>query len=159
MPGSEYTFGYSLTRTIMSKLTYIETCPLDQFILRKVLSRYGTSCEVRCTDSSIGVLSQLSSRSLSAETMPDMIVLDIYNPEINVWDFLDKVKWLYPTFPKPLEIYILSASKFASDLERARKYWFVKAFMLKPVTKEMIIDLINRKQGNTRRFPMLESVN
>ena len=143
----------------MSKLTYIETCPLDQFILRKVLSRYGTSCQVRCTDSSIGVLSLLSSRSLTAKNMPDMIVLDIYNPEINVWDFLDRIKWLYPTFPKPLEIYILSASKFASDVERARKYWFVKAFMLKPVTKEMIIDLINKKQGNTRRFPMLESVN
>jgi DNA-binding NarL/FixJ family response regulator len=143
----------------MSKLTYIETCPLDQFILRKVLSRYGTSCEVRCTGSSIGVLSQLSSRGLDAENMPDMIVLDIYDAEINVWDFLDKIKWLYPTFPKPLEVYILSASRFTADVERARKYWFVKAFMLKPVTKEMIIDLINRKQGNTRRFPMLESVN
>ena len=143
----------------MSKLTYIETCPLDQFILRKVLSRYGTSCEVRCTDSCLGVLSLLSSRGLSDENMPDMIVVDLYNPEINVWDFLDKVKWLYPTFPKPLEIYILSASKFSADVERARKYWFVKAFMLKPVSKEMIIDLINKKQGNSRRFPMLESIN
>ena len=143
----------------MSKLTYIETRPLDQFILRKVLSRYGTSCEVKCTDSSIGVLSMLSSRSLSAETMPDMIILDLYDPGMNVWDFLDRIKWLYPTFPKPLEIYILSASKFAPDVECARKYWFVKAFMLKPVTKEMIIDLINKKQGNSRRFPMLEAVN
>jgi hypothetical protein len=31
--------------------------------------------------------------------------------------------------------------------------------MLKPVSKEMIIDLINKKQGNSRRFPMLESIN
>lgn len=143
----------------MSKLTYIETRLLDQFILRKVLSRYGTSCEVRCTDSSLSVLSMLSSRSLSDETMPDMIILDLYNPGMNVWDFLDRIKWLYPTFPKPLEIYILSASKFASDVERARKYWFVKAFMLKPVTKEMMVDLINKKQGHSSRFPMLESVN
>jgi DNA-binding NarL/FixJ family response regulator len=143
----------------MSKLTYIETCPLDQFILRKVLSRYGTSCEVRCTDSCLGILSLLSSRGLNDENMPDMVVLDLYNPEINIWDFLDKIKWLYPTFPKPLEIYILSASKFSADVERARKYWFVKAFMLKPVSKEMIIDLINKKQGNSRRFPMLESIN
>jgi DNA-binding NarL/FixJ family response regulator len=143
----------------MSKLTYIEPCPLDQFILRKVLSRYGTSCEVRCTDSCLGILSLLSSRGLNDENMPDMVVLDLYNPEINIWDFLDKIKWLYPTFPKPLEIYILSASKFSADVERARKYWFVKAFMLKPVSKEMIIDLINKKQGNSRRFPMLESIN
>jgi CheY-like chemotaxis protein len=159
MPEWGYNFDYSLTRTIMSKLTYIETCPLDQFILKKVLSRYGTSCEVKCTDSCIGVLSLLSSRSLSAKTMPDIIILDVYNPGMNVWDFLNRIKWLYPTFPKPLEIYILSASKFATDVERARKYWFVKAFMLKPVTKENIIDLINKKEGNAHRFPMLEATN
>ena len=143
----------------MSKLTYIENCELDQFILKKVLSRYGTSCEVKCTDSCIGVLSLLSQRSLSAETMPDIILLDIYNPGVNVWDFLDRIKWLYPTFPKPLEVYILSACKFPSDVERARKYWFVKAFMLKPVTKEIILDLINRKEGHVRKFPMLEATN
>lgn len=143
----------------MSTLTYIEDCPLDQFILRKVLSRYGRSCKVKCTDSCIGVLTLLSQRSLTQDTMPDIILLDIYNPGMNVWDFLDRIKWLYPTLPKPLEVYILSACKFADDVERARKYWFVKAFMLKPVTKEMIVDLINRKEDRTRRFPMLESAN
>lgn len=143
----------------MSKLTYIENCQLDQFILKKVLSRYGTSCEVKCTDTCIGVLSLLSQRCLNAETMPDIILLDIHNPGVNVWDFLDKIKWLYPTFPKPLEVYILSACKYPDDVERARKYWFVKAFMLKPVTKENILDLINRKEGHVRRFPMREAIN
>lgn len=143
----------------MSKLTYIENCELDQFILKKVLARYGTSCEVKCTETCIGVLSQLSQRRLSADTMPDIILLDIHNPGVNVWDFLNRIKWLYPTFPKPLEVYILSACKFPYDVERARQYWFVKAFMLKPVTKEVILDLINRKEGHARRFPMLEAIN
>ena len=143
----------------MSKLTYIENCQLDQFILKKVLLRYGASCEVKCTDSCISVLSLLSQRSLSADTMPDIILLDIHDPGVNVWDFLNKIKWLYPTFPKPLEVYILSACKFPADVERARKYWFVKAFMLKPITKENILDLINRKEGHVRRFPMLEAIN
>lgn len=53
----------------MNKLTYIDDCQLDQFILRKVLSRYGTSCEVKCTDTCIGVLSILSQRQLDEETM------------------------------------------------------------------------------------------
>jgi CheY-like chemotaxis protein len=139
----------------MNKLTYIDDCQLDQFILRKVLSRYGSSYEVKCTDTCIGVLSLLSQRSLNEETMPDTILLDIYMPGLNVWDFLDRIKWLYPTFSKPLEVYILSACRQAADVERAKKYRFVKAFMLKPVTREMIEDLMRRKEARLHRFPAL----
>ena len=140
----------------MNKLTYIDDCQLDQFILRKVLSRYGSSCEVKCTDTCIEVLSMLSQRGLDEETMPDIILLDIYMPGLNVWDFLDRIKWLYPNFPKPLEVYILSAGRSAQDMERAKKYWFVKAFMLKPITKELIKDLIRIKETCNEKLPVLE---
>jgi len=141
----------------MNKLTYIDDCQLDQFILKKVLSRYGTSYQVNCTDTCIGVLSLLSQSRLDKHAMPDIILLDIYMPGVNVWDFLDRIKWLYPTFPKPVEVYILSACRHAADVERAKKYWFVKEFMLKPVTKEMIQHLIRKKEGQLSRFSILET--
>jgi CheY-like chemotaxis protein len=139
----------------MSKLTYIDDCELDQFILRKILSRYGSSCEVKCTDTCIGVLSLLSQYRLNEEQVPDIILLDIYMPGLNAWDFLDRIAWLYPTLPKPIEIYILSACRYAEDVERAKKYSFVKAFMLKPVTKEMLLDLIAQKELPEEKFAML----
>jgi two-component SAPR family response regulator len=89
--------------------------------------------------------------------MPDIILLDIYIPGINVWDFLDRIRWLYPTFPKPVEVYILSAVRYAADVERAKKYWFVKEFMLKPVTKEMIQQLIRKKEAFSNSISMLET--
>jgi CheY-like chemotaxis protein len=126
----------------MSKLTYIDDCQIDQFILRKILTRYGSSCEVRCTDTCIGLLSQLSKRNVDEDQIPDIILLDIYLPGLNAWDFLDRLKWLTPNLPKPISVFILSACRHTKDVERAKKYPFVKAFMLKPVTKEVIQKLV-----------------
>ena len=143
----------------MSKLTYIDDCQLDQFILRKILTRYGSSCEVKCADTCIGVLSLLSQRGLDEDQIPDIILLDIYMPGFSAWDFLDRVRWLYPTFPKPVEVYILSACKHPSDVERSKQYHFVKAFMLKPITKEAIQELMRQKEPPVSRFNMIEALN
>ena len=141
----------------MNKVTYIDDCQLDQFILRKILTRYGSSCEVNCTDTCLDVLSLLSQRKLDEEQMPDIILLDIYIPGINAWDFLDRIKWLYPSLPKPLDVYILSANKYPEDVERAKEYAFVKAFMLKPITKEMLQKLVLQIESPIDRFVLIET--
>ena len=143
----------------MNELIYLDDRQLDQFILRKVLSRYGSSCEVKCTDSCIGVLSLLSQRRLDADQIPDIILLDIYMTGFNAWDFLDKVKWLYPTLPKHVEIYILTASIYPADVERAKRYRFVKAFLPKPVTKEVVQKLIGERESFKRKIKVIEMVN
>jgi CheY-like chemotaxis protein len=140
----------------MSKLTYIDDCPLDQFILRKILTRYGSACEVKCTDTCIDVLSLLSQRRLDEDQVPDIILLDIYMPGLNAWDFLDRVKWLYPSLPKPVNVFIISACKFDEDVERAKKYHFVKAFMLKPITKEVLQKLVLQIESPDK-FELIEA--
>ena len=154
IPGKLY---FWLTKpTPMNKLTYIDDSPLDQFILKRMLSRHGSSCQVKCTDSCLGLLSLLSQPRLQADQMPDIILLDIYMPGVNPWDFLDRVRWLYPTLPKPVKIYILSARKCPADVERAKSYPFVKAFMLKPITKEILERLMMQIKFPANRFAMLE---
>lgn len=141
----------------MSKLTYIENRPLDQFILQKILSRYGSSCEVNCTDTCIDVLSLLSRYRLDEQQVPDIILLDIYMPGFNPWDFLDRLQWLYPTLPKQVSVYILSASGHPADVARAKKYRFVKAFMLKPITKEVLLELINLNEVTSSPHCLVEA--
>jgi CheY-like chemotaxis protein len=143
----------------MSTLTYIDDRQLDQFILRKILSRYGSSCEVKCTDSCIGVLSLLSQYNATSEQLPDIILLDMYMQGFNPWDFLDRVKWLYPGLPKAVDIYILSACNYKADIERAKQYPFVKAFMLKPITKEVLQRLIQQKDQQLNRFAIMGAAN
>lgn len=143
----------------MSKLTYIDDCQLDHFILKKIISRFGSSCEVKCTDTCIEVLSLLSQHRQDAEKLPDIILLDIYMPEFDAWDFLDKVQILYSNLTKAVEIYILSACKYPEDVERVKQYPFVKAFILKPITKEVLLKLIRQKESSFSKFTSMETPN
>src|SRR6201987_4883680 len=126
----------------MNKLTYIDNCELDQFILRKILSRYGSTFEVNSTGSGNDVLAQLGKRYFDGDSLTDIILFDIYSPGFNAWKFLDNLQLLYPKLAKPVEVYVLSATKYSRDVERLKKYRFVKAFIMKPITKEIFLRLI-----------------
>ena len=129
----------------MNKLTYIDDRQLDQFILRKVLSRFGSSFEVKCTDTGNEVLNLLSKNRFNRDELPDIILLDIYMNGFDNWDFLDKVQQIIPSLAKPLKVYILSASQYPEDVERARRYPCVKAFILKPITVGVLQKLMKQK--------------
>lgn len=144
----------------MNKLTYIDDCQLDHFILRKILSRYGLPLEVRCTGYGDNVLNQIMQQRNDENSLPDIILLDIaYNPAFDAWGFLDKIKAIYPLLAKPMEIYVLSASKYPSDVERLKQYGFVKAFIVKPITKEVLLQLIRQKKIAMNNFVTVEAQN
>lgn len=143
----------------MNKLTYIDQCQLDHFILRKILSRYGLPFEVKCSDSCKEVLDQLVLQRAHTENLPDIIFLDIHSAEFDAWEFLDKVQLLYPAFSKSIEIYILSASRYQGDIDRLRQYDLVKAFILKPITKEVLQQLIIQRELAESRFATIEALN
>ncbi len=143
----------------MNKLTYIDNCQLDHFILRKILSRFGSAYDVKCTDTGKGILNLLSRHTIDVDRLPDIILLDIYIPGFDSWEFLDKMQALYPYLPKKIEIYILSASNYPADIERAQMYSCVKAFILKPITKEVMLKLISYKESSINKFTALEYQN
>ena len=144
----------------MNKLTYIDDCQLDHFILRKILSRYGFPLEVRCTGHGDYVLDQLTQQYAEADKLPDIILLDIaYTPGFDAWGFLDNLRALYPLLAKPVEVYILSASKYPADVERLKRYDFVRAFIVKPITKEVLLKLIRLKEMSFNKFAGAEVQN
>jgi len=136
----------------MNKLTYIDDCRLDQFIFKKLLSRYGSPVEVECLDTAVEALIQLKRKCLDSDGLPDIILLDIYNPFLDAWNFLDRVQALYPALAKPVEVYILSASRYPTDVERLKQYDFVKAYIIKPVTREVLEQLVREKELTQNRL-------
>ena len=141
----------------MQTLTCIDNCELDVFILKKILSGYGIPFNVKSADTGSEVIRKLSKYKTDGSELPDIILLDIYMPGFDAWDFLDRMNWLYPTLAKSVEVYVLSAHKYPNDVERARQYPFVKAFILKPITKQVLLKLIDQKKALFQRFTMLEA--
>jgi CheY-like chemotaxis protein len=143
----------------MNKLTYIDDRQLDQFILRKILTRYGSPFEVKCTGSGNEVLAQLTRQSADTDNLPDILMLDIYSSGVDAWNFLDKLRALYPLLANPVDVYVLSASKYPEDVAQLKQYDFVKAFIVKPITKEVLLQLVRQRVLSVSRFVTLEAQN
>ncbi len=127
----------------MKKLIFIDDSPLDQFILKRISTKYKLGCDVSCTDNGEEVIEFLDQHKCDKNDLPDIILVDIYMPQFNGWAFLDKIQYLYPTLIRPLKIHILSSSISPRDITHARQYSCVDSYIFKPITKELLEKLVD----------------
>ncbi|QIE59472.1 response regulator [Rasiella rasia] len=76
----------------------------------------------------------------SKEELPDLILLDLNMPIMDGWQFLDnftKIK-----VEKEIIIYIVSSSIDPIDIEKSKTYASVSNFVVKPITFDKIIELM-----------------
>jgi len=73
---------------------------------------------------------------------PSILFLDLNMPEMNGWDWLYKFEQLPHTIKKHITVYILSSSVSSKDSEKARANVYVKGYILKPLNKAKVIDVL-----------------
>lgn len=134
----------------MKKLIFIDDSPLDQFILKRVLNKYKLPYEVNCTADADEVITYLEHNRSDSSSLPDVILLDIYMPQLDGWVFLEKAQGLYPTLSKPVKFYILSSAIIPADIQRAKHFECVRSFIFKPITKEALEKLIDEEITNAK---------
>ena len=73
--------------------------------------------------------------------LPDVILLDINMPIMDGWQFIEKLRAIFPEISKRTGIYIVSSSIAYSDKERAENYPEVKGFLSKPLTVKALKEI------------------
>lgn len=73
---------------------------------------------------------------------PNMIFLDINMPRMNGWEFLEEYKKLTPEQQAENIVIMLSTSCNPDDLERAETNPFIKEYRSKPLTDEILEELL-----------------
>lgn len=129
----------------MKKLIFIDDSQLDHYILKRILHKYKLAYEVNCTADGEEVIKYLERHKRDKNTLPDVILLDLYMPQFDGWTFLEKVQGLYQQLSKPIKIYILSASINPKDIDRAKRFPVVKSFVFKPITKNALERLVDEE--------------
>lgn len=74
--------------------------------------------------------------------IPDYVLLDINMPLINGWDFLELIAVHHKEMAEKPKIYIVTSSIDKKDKNQALAFSFVKDFLSKPLTKEVIKQII-----------------
>jgi len=78
------------------------------------------------------------------QTHPDIIFLDINMPKMNGWEFLKAYKELKADQKAKVVIAMLTTSINPSDKERAEQFPDIIGFNSKPLTEEMISEILER---------------
>jgi len=79
-----------------------------------------------------------------SENLPDYIFLDINMPYVDGWMFLEDYAGLKINLSKTISIFMVSSSIDPRDMDRARKNSDIREYVIKPVTREMFIELLQK---------------
>ncbi|WNH10485.1 response regulator [Thalassobellus suaedae] len=78
------------------------------------------------------------------DALPEIIFLDLSMPIMDGWQFLEEFSKLHPELAKKVTIYICSSSISPRDILRAKTINEVSDYIIKPITKDKLEDIIHR---------------
>jgi CheY-like chemotaxis protein len=121
----------------------VDDVPVNNLLARRIIEKTYPDALVRCfteVDTVIGYLSGLVGTPESAAE--SILLLDIYMPGLNGWDFLQLFEQFESgSFPN-MKIWMLSSSISNADKERAEAIPLVAGYILKPFSADKIREIV-----------------
>ena len=104
---------------------------------------FGQHIHIGCENGE-DALDFLKSNSENVDSLPDYIFLDINMPIVDGWMFLDDYAHLKNKLSKNILIYMISSSIDPRDMTRAKQNQEIRQYIIKPVTREKFIELLDQ---------------
>ncbi len=124
-------------------LWIIDDDPMSSFYIKRLAELGELANIITIYNTAQGAINYLLHHKKTAEHLPDIILLDIYMPEVDGWEFLTQLRGIEDQLIKKAGIYIISSSNHPRDLTRAESFPDVKAYFQKPVTLEVLKEMVS----------------
>jgi CheY-like chemotaxis protein len=134
----------------IGNLWIIDDDPMASFYIKRLAELGELANIITIYDKSQWAIDYLLHHKKSLEHLPDVILLDIYMPEMDGWGFLEAFGNIKEQLSKKIDIYIISSSNHPKDLDRAKTFSDVNAYLQKPVTKEALMNLVGKRAAMNR---------
>ena len=122
----------------------VDDNPDDNFFHERVIRKGQFAHCIIPKESAKDALTYLKSKSKDDPDQIDIIFLDINMPGMNGWEFLEEYGKLEKELQGGMVIIMLTTSDNPDDKLKATKWNFVADFRTKPLTSQMLDDIIER---------------
>jgi two-component SAPR family response regulator len=116
----------------------------DNFFHEREIKKNNLATVVITKHTGVAALKYLKSEKENKEMQPDLIFLDINMPGMNGWEFLQEYNRLDKNLQSKVIIIMLTTSDHPDDVAKAKNWNFVSDYIIKPLTREKMTDVINR---------------
>lgn len=116
----------------------------DNFFHERVITKTSSSTIVIEKNTGQEALDYLKSKNGDKALLPDLIFLDINMPGMNGWDFLQEYDRLDKELQSRVIIIMLTSSDNEDDVARAKAWDSVSDYITKPLTEEVMTDIIKK---------------
>lgn len=122
----------------------IDDNKVDNFFHERVIKKNNTAKEIIIKESAEEALEYLCKRKETGNIRPDVIFLDINMPGMNGWEFIEEYRKLDEELQCGMVVVMLTTSENPDDVEKARIQGILADFKTKPLTKEMLDEVIGK---------------
>jgi CheY-like chemotaxis protein len=130
--------------TTLKTLTLVDDDDIFVFLTTKIIEQTNLVDLIKVFGNGLDAINFLKENKNNVDALPDIILLDLSMPIMNGWQFLEEYNKLNPTIGKKITIYICSSSISPDDITRAKTISEVSDYIIKPITKDKLIDLIKK---------------
>lgn len=116
----------------------------DNFFHERVIKKTEYANAVIAKQSAPKALDYIKTKHEHPDKHPDLIFLDINMPGMNGWEFLIEYDKLPDELKTKVIVVMLTTSANPDDIEKAKAISSVTDFKTKPLTEEMLEDIMKR---------------
>mgnify|MGYP006192665699 FL=1 len=121
----------------VKKVMIVDDNEFDCYITSKIVTNFDENIDIMEFNSSITAIQYLEEFQNVTAKLPDLILLDIYMPILDGFEFIEKFNSLSDTLKKHTKICILSTTVDDLYIHKAKVDESV-LFSSKPITKEFV---------------------
>jgi len=123
-------------------LSIIDDDEIFVFLAKKAIEQTNLINLIKVFGNGLDAINFLKENIDNPASLPEIILLDISMPIMDGWEFLEEYLLFMPKLSVKITIYIVSSSISPFDIVKSKSISAVTDFIIKPITKEKLIDII-----------------
>lgn len=127
----------------IKNLTIVDDDDTFVFLTKKIINMTNLVEQIMVFSNGLDALMFLKEKKHQEAELPEIILLDLNMPIMDGWQFLEKFTTFYTKLVKKITIYICSSSISPQDILRAKTINEVSDYIIKPITKDKLKDIIH----------------